>query len=155
MKLNLEKEAKISKGYFSDSGIDLYPIDKGEIPPKGFAFVKTGISINEWPEPAYLNQYTLSVIEGQVRGRSGNAANGIIVHNGTIDSGYTGDISVIVFNFSNKKFKYSNKKAIAQLVFNPIIVPLVKETKIKSDSREDNGFGSTDKEVENADTESK
>jgi len=31
MKLNLEKEAKISKGYFSDSGIDLYPIDKGEI----------------------------------------------------------------------------------------------------------------------------
>ena len=62
--------------------------------------------------------------EGQVRSRSGLAAkNGIAVLNspGTIDSGYRGEIKVILKNNSRWAFEIKKGDRIAQLVIKPVI----------------------------------
>ena len=62
--------------------------------------------------------------EGQVRSRSGLAAKkGIVVLNspGTIDSGYRGEIKVILKNNSRWAFEIKKGDRIAQLVIKPVI----------------------------------
>ena len=87
--------------------------------------------------------------EIQVRSRSGIAyKNGIIVFNspGTIDEDYTGELKVLLINFSEDDFNVNRGDRIAQIVFNPVtkvilnLEPLRK--KIKT-NRGDGGFGST------------
>ena len=62
--------------------------------------------------------------EGQVRSRSGLAAkNGIAVLNspGTIDSGYRGELKVILKNNSRWAFEIKTGDRIAQLVIKPVV----------------------------------
>lgn len=63
---------------------------------------------------------------------------------GTIDSGYTGSIHVIAFNFGGEFLKLEPGMKIAQLVIYPIITPeLVWVDKLEETERGDGGFGST------------
>lgn len=57
--------------------------------------------------------------EAQVRGRSGLAIKyGVTCLNspGTVDSGYTGDVGVILINLSNEDFTINHGDRIAQLI---------------------------------------
>jgi len=84
-------------------------------------------------------------IEAQVRSRSGLAfKNGIFVLNGvgTIDSTYTGDIGVILYNSSDAPFTITNGDRIAQMVIAPYFVPnWVSATELDETERGDGGFG--------------
>jgi|TARA_B100002003_G_C14069395_1_gene514489 dUTP pyrophosphatase len=87
--------------------------------------------------------------EGQVRSRSGLAAKfGLQVLNtpGTIDSGYRGEIKVILINHNHWAYEVKKGDRIAQLVIAPVITAKIVEVEELSDSdRGEGGLGSTGK----------
>ena len=86
--------------------------------------------------------------EGQVRSRSGLAAKfGLQVLNspGTIDSGYRGEIKVILHNNDHRPYEVKKGDRIAQLVIKPVImsemVEIDKVTHILESETENRGGG--------------
>jgi len=133
----LNDDAIIPKyAHASDAGMDLYSVVDAEIQPHTHALIKTGIAI-ELPLGT----------EAQIRPRSGLALkHGITVLNspGTIDSGYRGEIGVILMNHSNAPFIIEKGMKIAQMVIAEVIHPFVIPVNILEDSeRGQGGFGST------------
>jgi dUTP pyrophosphatase len=136
----VHEDAKIpSYAYPSDSGFDLRSTIEINIPPFGRALIPTGIKLSI-PE-----EYEI-----QVRPKSGLALNqGITVLNtpGTVDSGYVGEIKVIVFNTNNETVTVSKGMKIAQAVLCPVVcgkyVSLELTNKVEDKDRGSNGFGST------------
>jgi dUTP pyrophosphatase len=128
-----------SYAYPSDSGFDLYSTIEYNLPPLGRALIPTGIKLSI-PE-----EYEI-----QIRPKSGLALNqGLTVLNtpGTVDSGYVGEIKVIVFNTNNETVTISKGMKIAQAVLCPVVngryVSLNLLDKVEDKDRGDNGFGST------------
>ena len=136
----VHEDAKVpSYAYPSDSGFDLRSTIEINIPPFGRALIPTGIKLSI-PE-----EYEI-----QVRPKSGLALNqGLTVLNtpGTVDSGYVGEIKVIVFNTNNETVTVSIGMKIAQAVLCPVIcgkyVSLELTSKVEDKDRGDKGFGST------------
>jgi len=120
----------------SDAGMDVRSIADLVIPAGDRALVPTGLVAIIPP-----------MYEIQVRPRSGLALkHGVTVLNtpGTIDSGYRGEIGVILANFGDKDFSVSKGDKVAQLVFAPVVQPEVEETDtIDETDRGAGGFGST------------
>jgi len=120
----------------SDAGVDLYANREMEIAPGEIALVPTGIKI------ALPEGY-----EAQVRPKSGLALNhGITVLNtpGTVDSGYRGEIGVIVVNHGKESFVVEKGKKIAQMVFNKVEKAELEEVEeLDETQRNEGGFGST------------
>jgi dUTP pyrophosphatase len=87
--------------------------------------------------------------EGQIRSRSGLAADhGVVVLNspGTIDSGFRGELCVLLANFGEVDFEVNVGMCIAQLVITPVSRVLVEEVRVLTPSdRGQQGFGSTGK----------
>jgi dUTP pyrophosphatase len=90
--------------------------------------------------------------ELQVRPRSGLAANnGVTVLNtpGTVDTGYRGEIKVILVNLSNEEFSFEKGDRIAQAVIASRVSSdfgeLIEVTNISDSERGSNGFGHTGK----------
>lgn len=82
--------------------------------------------------------------EGQIRPRSSTSAEGIIVHLGTIDADYRGELMVIVSNHYNTLLKIERGDRIAQLVIAPVAtVDVVEVDELSETVRGSNGFGST------------
>ena len=55
---------------------------------------------------------------GDIKARSGLAIKkGVVAFNGTIDSGYSGFVYIIVFNFSNDDYLIQKGERIAQIIF--------------------------------------
>ena len=116
-----------------DLGCDLYSMEEAIIPPNGQIAVRTGITIM-FPEGW----------GGIVKDRSSMAVAQIYSSAGVIDSGYRGEIKVILRNGSDKDFSIKAGDKIAQ------IIPLkaeqwkVEEThELDVTSRSEGGFGST------------
>ena len=125
--------------YLTDSGFDLRANEPVTLEPFGRALIPTGLYLDV-PERC----------EVQVRPKSGLAIKrGLSVLNtpGTVDYGYTGEIKVIVFNFTNESQTINKGDKIAQAVVCPVAqgnqIDLVKVDSIKEKDRNSNGFGST------------
>lgn len=121
-----------------DAGADLFADRDAVLQPGEAALIPTGIKIS----------IPLGY-EAQVRPKSGLALkNSITVLNtpGTIDSGYRGELGVILINHSAGTFWVSKGMKIAQLVINQIEHADFQETHIDDDTqRGQGGFGSTGK----------
>ncbi len=119
-----------------DAGMDLSSAVDATVPARGRAMVPTGLAM-ELP-PFY---------EAQVRPRSGLAAKkGITVLNtpGTIDSGYRGEVCVILYNASDEDFRVAAGDRIAQMVVAPVTRAEIAEAEsLDSTDRGEGGFGST------------
>lgn len=123
----------------SDAGLDCYArrdalLIQGVVTviPLGF---QLGALSGMYGDPPY---------EVQVRGRSGLASDGIVAHVGTVDSGYRGELSVMLVNLTDRPFQVKAGDRVAQIVIAPIIVPAIKVTDVVGTSdRGANGFGST------------
>jgi dUTP pyrophosphatase len=118
------------------AGMDIAAAEKVVIRPGRFASVGTGVLL-EIPRG----------MEVQVRPRSGLALKhgiGILNSPGTIDSDYRGEVRVILFNFSRRRFVINPGDRIAQLVFARVNrVRLVKSAKLARTRRGAGGFGHT------------
>lgn len=120
------------------SGMDLYAAVTSPrmLQPRRSELIPTGISM-AMPDG----------MEAQVRSRSGLAAkNGIFVLNspGTIDADYRGEISVLMYNASDKVFLIERGMKIAQLVIAPVFrVNWAELDSLGTSERGASGFGST------------
>jgi dUTP pyrophosphatase len=119
-----------------DAGFDLKAAHDEIIESKTVKLIKTGISV-EIPIG----------YEGQVRSRSGLAlkANAFVLNSpGTIDSGYRGEVGVILANLSNEKLVIQKYDRVAQLVINQLPEVILMPVENLSDTeRGAGGFGST------------
>lgn len=119
-----------------DAGMDLRSVEDAVVPRGGRALVRTGLAM----------QLPFGY-EAQVRPRSGLALkHGVTVLNtpGTIDSGYRGEVGVILANFGDVDFPVAKGDRIAQLVIAPVTQAEVEETEvIDATDRGTGGFGST------------
>ena len=120
----------------SDSGMDVRSVDDLTIAPGKRALVHTGLVMLLPP-----------MYEAQVRPRSGLALkSGVTVLNtpGTIDSGYRGEVGVILANFGEADFQVKKGDKIAQIVIAPVTQPeIVETTEVDETDRGSGGFGST------------
>ena len=127
-----------SYAHEGDAGMDVRSVQALTIQPGRRALVKTGL-VAEIP----------SGYEIQVRPRSGLAfKHGVTVLNspGTVDSGYRGEIGVILSNFGDEPFPVSVGDRIAQLVVSPVTQAEISQTSdVSSSERGEGGFGSTGK----------
>lgn len=102
-----------------------------------------------WPNksaviPTNLAFHLIDGYEAQIRSRSGLAFNHhICIPNapGTIDSDYTGEVKVLLYNYGTKNFRVNHGDRIAQVVLSHVY----RATDIKTINLErgNNGFGST------------
>ncbi len=120
------------------AGVDLYAAVENEavIDAGTWKLVPTGIAV------AIPEGY-----EGQVRPRSGLALKhgiGMLNAPGTIDADYRGEISVILFNFSDTPYPIRRGDRIAQLVFAKIErARFEKVAALSETARGAGGFGHT------------
>jgi dUTP pyrophosphatase len=125
--------------YQSDSGFDLRSVEDIWVQANDRKLIPTGLRF-DIPDG----------FEIQVRSKSGLALNqGLMVLNspGTVDSGYQGEIKVIMFNTTNQKIKIEKGQKIAQAVVCPVVngrwIDLIKVEQLSEKDRNDKGFGST------------
>lgn len=123
--------------HFGDAGMDL--VNMGEdvlLAPFSRALFPTGIKV------AIPDGYEL-----QIRPRSGMAINkGLTLLNtpGTIDAGYRGEISVIIYNSNPHEVLVTKGERIAQAVLNKFEkIEWEQVDELDETSRGDGGFGST------------
>lgn len=135
----LNGEAKLpERAHSTDSGLDLFSLDRHVIWPGERKLVGTGIAIEL--EPGY---------EAQVRTKSGLALKqGLIVANspGTVDHGYANEVGVILMNVGKEVIHIEKHQKIAQLVVQKVELPQVVEVDeiyVEGSDRGLGGFGST------------
>ena len=124
-----------------DAAADLYAYEDITIPgctaqAPGNSKVRTGIKLKI---PSYL--------AGIIKARSGSSINSCIeVGAGLIDSNYTGEIIVNLYNFSHEDFVIKKGHRIAQIVFvHKATAAFKKVDKLPETNRGDKGFGSSGK----------
>ena len=130
----IHKEAKLpTYGHKGDAGMDLFSaedilLEKGKAIP-----VPTGIQV--------------AVPEGHVGlvwDKSGISLKGVHRLAGVIDSGYRGEIKVVMINLGEEPFVINKGKKIAQMLIQPVLSVEIEETGDLGDTiRGDGGFGST------------
>ena len=134
----LKPEAVLpSRAHEGDAGLDLYACEAAHIGPGERWSVGTGIAV-EIPDGH----------AGLVLARSGLAKrHGISLVNGPglIDSGYSGEIRVLLFNTDPAEvFRVAPGDRIAELVLTPVVLAEPVEVEALADSaRGDGGFGSS------------
>lgn len=126
------------KKHYGDAGWDLYTSRECIIMPSETKDVHTDIRINMPP-----------FVYGRITGRSSTLRNyNLMVNEGIIDNGYTGELFVCVHNLGDKPFKVDKGMRLAQIIFHTIEDvrwSQVKEIRATPDKRGDAGFGSTGK----------
>jgi len=118
----------------TDAGYDLYADQQGLIPAGERAIVGTNIAIAI--PPGYY---------GRVAPRSGLAVKkGIDVLAGVVDSGYRGEVGVVLQNLSKEDFLFKKGDRVAQLIIEQCFsVGWVELDELEESIRSDGGFGST------------
>ena len=126
-----------SQAYEGDAGLDLAACDEVTLEPGERAVVPTGLAV-EIPD-GYA---------GYVQPRSGLAAEhgiGVVNSPGLIDSGYRGEIRVVLVNHDPRtSFCVEPGMRIAQLVIAPVAsVRVVEAAELAASERGARGFGSS------------
>ena len=115
------------RGMAGLAGYDLAMAEAAVVPAHGKCLVKTGLSM-ALPPDCY----------GKTAPRSGLVLKQFVdVGPGVIDSDYRGELDVILFNFGDEDFILNMGDRIAQLIFEKINTPIIKET----NSLEESGWG--------------
>jgi len=121
-----------------DAGMDICAAEDEHISPFSWKAISTGLYV-EIPDG----------YEIQIRSRSGLAfKHGIVVLNspGTIDSGYRGEIKVILKNHDHHRYNINKGERIAQMVVSEFTkASLTEVAELSETERGEGGLGSTGK----------
>lgn len=121
------------KAFEYDAAWDLHSTDEAIIKIGETSKIGTGIAI------AIPNGYV-----GRIAERSGLGAKGLAVRGGVVDSGYRGELKVLMQNLSDRIFHVLPGMRIAQLLIHAVILDSLQESDVLIDAdRGDKGFGST------------
>jgi len=123
-----------------DLGYDLFALEGTTLPARTTAKVRTGIAV-EARDPR-----TGTPLGLLVRDRSSMAARGIATTGGVIDSGYRGEILVVMTNLGDAAIELNAGEKIAQMVPVPVLTGPVQEVEtLEVSARAEKGFGSSGK----------
>jgi dUTP pyrophosphatase len=132
----IHKDAKLPLyQHKGDAGLDIFSsidctLEPGEVRP-----VPTGIKV------AVPDGHV-----GLVWDKSGISLKGVHRLAGVIDSGYRGEVRVVMVNLENEPFVIEKGMKIAQLLVQPVAeVKVVEAEELENTSRGEEGFGSTGK----------
>ncbi len=131
----ISKDAKIpSFAHEGDAGMDLYSNEDASIAPGEIKAVSTGIKM-ELP-----NGYVALFWD-----KSGLALKkGVKTMGGVIDSGYRGELKVIMTNLSKEILEIKKESKIAQMIIQKFESPKIEIAEDLTDTkRGEDGFGST------------
>ena len=133
--LKLSKNAESPEYAFgTDAGFDLKAIENVSLFPFEQKDVRTGIAI-EVPK-GYV---------GIVRDRAGIVQK-MNVHTvaGTFDSGYRGEVSIMLVNMNDQTVEIEKGMRVAQIILIPIVkAKIIEVKKLSETERGERGFGST------------
>jgi len=132
----LHEDAKLpAYGHPGDAGLDLFATQDLILEPRLATAVPTGIQM---VIPAgYV---------GLIWDKSGISLNGIHRLAGVVDSGYRGEIKVVMINLGEKSFSIEKGMKIAQILIQPVVAVDIQESlELENSSRGEGGFGSTGK----------
>jgi len=117
-----------------DAGMDLYSSETIIVNPGERKLIPTGIAL------AIPSGYV-----GLIWDKSGIATNhGLKTMAGVIDSGYRGEVKILIHNLSNQPYTVQAGTKIAQMLIQPVVQNEIIEVKDLDDtSRGERGFGST------------
>ncbi|RKP23700.1 dUTPase-like protein, partial [Syncephalis pseudoplumigaleata] len=93
------------------AGYDIASSMETIIEPKSYKVISTNLCL-KMTDGCFAKVYSKSGL---------TVKHGIHVGAGVIDSGYTGEIKVALFNFGEKDYKVTIGSKIAQLIFHPLI----------------------------------
>jgi len=129
-----QKGSKLYKRHIFDAGLDIKSNEEIIIEPNARKLLSTDLYIK------IPNEYV-----GIIWSRSGlSVKHGIQVGAGCIDSTYTGEVKILLYNFGDKPFKVNVGDRIAQLLTIPINIENYEYVKeLDETDRGENGFGST------------
>lgn len=133
----LRSEARMPmRAHPDDAGWDLFVSQATVIPPHGFQDVPSGVSLQ------LPNGYW-----GMLTGRSSTIRKrGLLVVQGIIDTGYTGELFSAVWNLTSEPVTLERGERVAQLIILPNATArtlMVEAEALKSTSRGSAGFGSS------------
>jgi len=137
MKIKLDDGAILpTRAHETDAGLDLYCRNSAFVSARTSVIFDTGVHI-ELPHGYY----------GKIESKSGlNVKYDIVSCGGVIDEGYTGSITVKLYNLSDGTYLFSAGDKIAQLIVQPYSTPDLEIVPFLSDTpRGENGFGSSGK----------
>ncbi len=117
-----------------DAGMDLYSDETINIQPGERKLIPTGIAM------AIPSGYV-----GLIWDKSGIATNhGLKTMAGVIDSGYRGEIKILIHNLSSQPYTVQAGTKIAQMLIQPVVHnEIVEVNELDDTSRGEGGFGST------------
>lgn len=130
----IKHTGRLLKAHKTDSGYDMFNEVDTVIQPGHTVKLSTGVAL-----------HLLGGIGATVRPRSSTSSQGLLVHLGTIDSGYRGEILVTATNLTEEPIHIKKGVRIAQLVLERIYhFDLEEVDSVDEDtSRGKNGFGSS------------
>ena len=117
----------------TDSGADLFALERTVLPARAITKVHTGIAV-ELPENT----------SGIIWGKSSVESKGIKAMAGLVDAPYRGELIICMYNLNEQDFVFEAGQKVAQLVVLPTLYPAFEEVSELTDtSRGEGGFGST------------
>lgn len=121
------------RAHATDSGADLFALERTVLAPRAITYVHTGIAV-ELPEST----------SGIIWGKSSVESKGIKAMAGLVDAPYRGELIVCMYNLNDTEFTFEQGQKVAQLVVLPTLYPAFEEAEELTDTaRGDGGFGST------------
>lgn len=134
LRVRLDEGAYLpQRAHETDAGLDLRtPVD-AYVRAGGSTVIDSGVHIQLPPGTV-----------GMLKSKSGLNVKDGIVSEGVIDEGYTGSITVKLYNHGTEAKQFARGDKITQLVVLPVLYPRVEQTdEIQGGDRGDGGFGST------------
>ncbi len=130
----LDSSVKMPRyGHPGDAGMDLFSAADMVLAPGEVLPVPTGIKASI--PPGYV---------GLIWDKSGISLSGIHRLAGVVDSGYRGEIKVVMINLGGLDYVITRGMKIAQLLIQPVLQAAISEVEdLEETERGEGGFGST------------
>jgi len=122
-----------------DLAYDLYALEESNL-YGNCQTIRTGIAAQAY-DPIEGFEIPLGLL---IRDRSSMAKKGIVITGGVVDAGYTGEISVVMKNTRDYRYRIEKGDKIAQMIPIPVLTGEVIEVEeLRESSRGELGFGSS------------